>query len=237
MVYGNPADLNLALTKHFEDVRPTDPCTRQMFRRPLTKMEKQCAELEGKMTDWSPGDLASTFDKPLSWLEELRTRNDYTQLVEEARALSTEKKEALTIPAEDYSQEEVEGLFNKEIGPSLQVIRDIRDDEKGKPSDRLKAANLILDMAPKTPKKKEDHQAPQVVINIPYQQVETIKQAALDVGDPGLIDLLEGAGFEESQPSLELPPLPTGKLLSKSHPPLLAKQPRKRAKNVRKRKK
>lgn len=187
MSHGNPADIGIEITKTVERLHPRTP-----FIRPLSKQERDCAELEGRHPEWSFDELADMFGQPLSWLTALHERRDYRELVASHRI---EEQENSSIPARKLSKSEVEDLFNQQIELSVRTLASIRDDLKETANNRIKASALILEHAPDVPAKRTEAQAPNVVINIPYQQVETIKTAALDMGDSDLIDLLEGDGY------------------------------------------
>jgi hypothetical protein len=186
----NPADLNLNLTALTETVKPTSPKADSFFVRPLSDDEKSCAELQVKMPDWSNDDLATAFGKPLSWLNELQGRPDYQRLVKNVKR-RLRRKAKKVVKTENLSEDEIVSLFNAEISNSLDFLVFVRDDEGAKHSDRLKAASMILDMAPKAPQRKADNrQVPNIVVNIPYQQVQTISEAAVEIGESDLIELL-----------------------------------------------
>lgn len=185
----NPADLNLDLTAISELIKPKSPDIKSLFVRPLSQDEKACADLEVKMANWSDDDLATAMHRPLSWLDNLRSNPEYQKLVSDLKS----KQDAEFTHLQQMNDDEIASMFNSEIGASLRLLTEIRDNPGAKDSDRLKATSMILDLAPKTPVKRsiQQAQAPNIVINIPYQQVETLKQAALDINEPDLIELLK----------------------------------------------
>lgn len=200
MSYGDPADLNMAMTEVVERMKPRAGS----FQRPLSAKERDCAVTEAKNPMLSFDDLASMFNEPLSWVMELHERQDYREMLATSRIEEQKKVSALS---RVLTVEEIEELFNREIERSIIALTEIRDNRGETSNNRIKASALILEYAPKAPTKKSEQQSPNIVIQVPWQQVETIRAAAEDMEDPDLIELLEGEGYTTEPPSPpDIPP-------------------------------
>lgn len=185
------------------------------FQRPLAQHEVDCAVYEGTNYEMSLDEISAKMDIPYSHLQYLHERADYREIVENAR-IEEQKKvaeaEASFIPPVPLPEprimtpEQAEALFNSEVERSLLTLVEIRDDREASPTVRLKASTVILEMAPGAPAKKAEQQAPRITIQIPYQQVETIRKAAIEMDQPDLIDLIEGEGYSSSPGAMPTPP-------------------------------
>lgn len=192
MSQSNPADINLNLTAVTEQLIPRKPS----FIRGLTREELTAARLEGRNPTWKDEDILAYMNKPLSWLLEIREHPDYQDEVSKLRE-SGRKKRLNT--GDSVSPGDIEDLFDAEIENSLEVIIGIRDNPGETASNRMKAAQMILERAPKVPSNKREEQAPKIILNIPYQQVETLKKVSDEMGRSDLIELLEGEDYTHKE--------------------------------------
>ncbi len=179
MSQDTPIDINTNLTEATGAMKPTDLIIKKAFSRPLSADERSCVEYWAKHPKLTPGALAGLFNQPVSWVDGLKERSDYKEVYGRA-CLAVKRDESKPIPE----------LFNDEIRDSLRVLTEIRDNTGESATNRLKAVQMVFDHAPQAPARKSDSDKGNLIINIPYQQIETLKTAADEIGSD-LFGLLE----------------------------------------------
>ena len=157
-----------------------------VFRKPLGELDIRAAEWIGSNPAATFSEIAIRYNKPINWIAELYERDDFLKLIENRRRIEQQALQAVA----EMDVADIGDRFNGEILNNLQTLISIRDDTGETAGNRLKAAQMIMDYAPNAKRQTEkDVQMPNIVINIPYQQVQTIKQTAQEIGVD--FDLLE----------------------------------------------
>lgn len=158
--------------------------------KPLTTFEKLCAVTDISRFFKIDSDFCDFVEKSPLFLMRLRKHPEYTSLYKRFREEDEAKKETEIKDPGDF--------LNSQIVESLKTLIEIRDDPAIKAGDRLKATREILNRASEAPQETErgGNANPQVILQIPYSQVETIKKLAHEEGQDDIIELLEGEGYK-----------------------------------------
>lgn len=160
-----------------------------VFRKPLSEVEIRAAEWIGLNPGATLDEIAIRYKRPIEWIADLYERDDFVKLIENRKRIENDVHQMVA----EMSPATIGDRFNGEILNNLRTLIAIRDDSGETAGNRLKAAQMIMDYAPNAKRQVDkDIQMPNIVINIPYQQVQTIKQTAREIGME--FDLLEECG-------------------------------------------
>jgi len=94
--------------------------------------------------------------------------------------------------------ENPEDLLDSQINDSIGALMQVRDDPFERGSSRVKAAEGILNRAPKAPKVRKEVEQQRTIITLPVSTLQNMQQALLEEGseqDLETIELLEGTGY------------------------------------------
>jgi hypothetical protein len=150
--------------------------------------EQLCAVLEGSKRFKTLKSLAKHVGRSSAWLTGVRAKPEYQETVRRTVAVIAKRVVDGAV--------DVEELFNNEIRPSVETLVEVRDNPFEKAGDRVKAANSLIDHAPKAPAKKVESRN-ETILRIPVQQMQTMRQALIEEGQNDLVELLEGRDFKE----------------------------------------
>jgi hypothetical protein len=160
-----------------------------VFKKPLSEVEIRAAEWIGLNPGATLDEIAIRYKRPIEWIADLYEREDFVQLIEHRQRIEQQAAQAVA----EMGVADIGERFNGEILNNLHTLIAIRDDSGETAGNRLKATQMIMDYAPNAKRQTEkDIQMPNIVINIPYQQVQTIKDTAREIGME--FDLLEECG-------------------------------------------
>jgi len=124
----------------------------------------------------------------------LRAKTEYRDFV--LRCIRV-KVESEVVKAGD----DIEGLLNNEIGRDVAALMEVRDNPFEKGANRIRAAESLMDRAPKAPKAKREVEEKRTIIQIPIGELQTMKQALIEEGtgeDREVLELMEGVDFTSS---------------------------------------
>lgn len=135
-----------------------------------------------------PKEIAYKMGKGEKYVYQLRYSNDnYREVVRELHSLIASR---IVGGAED-----INSLFNSQIGPSVRTLMDIRDDLFAKDENRIKASLAFLDRAPDAPKATQNRESKSVTLSFPVTAMKNMRDALKESGmeeELGLLDLIEG---------------------------------------------
>jgi hypothetical protein len=123
--------------------------------------------------------------KPESWYAELKEKPAYRELVRRTVRKIAERNidEAENVPE----------MFNSQIRSNVVTLAEIRDNPFAKEGDRIKAATVLLDKAPKTPRPNETGNVDDFLkLIMPVQQMGAINAALKETGNVRLIEMMKG---------------------------------------------
>lgn len=136
-----------------------------------------------------PKEIAAKFGKGNQYVYQLRqTSPEYKRVVQEFY-----KVVAAKIVAEVG---DIDELFNRQIGPSVATLVEVRDSAFAKDADRLKAATEFLNRASKAPKATQNVESRGISIQIPISAMKDMQMVLGQTGsaeDRALIEMLEGS--------------------------------------------
>jgi hypothetical protein len=134
--------------------------------------------------------------KSESWYAELKEKPAYRELVRRTVRKIAERNidEAENVPE----------MFNSQIRSNVVTLAEIRDNPFAKEGDRIKAATVLLDKAPKTPRPNETGNVDDFLkLIMPVQQMGAINAALKETGNTRLIEMMKkgegGYGVEETK--------------------------------------
>lgn len=98
--------------------------------------------------------------------------------------------------------EDPEDVLNDQVLDNIATMVEIRDNPFEKGQTRMKAAQDLLDRAPKAPKAKREVEERKTIISIPINELQIMQRALIEEGtdeDKEIIDLLKGIDYKEGR--------------------------------------
>jgi hypothetical protein len=162
------------------------------YYKPLDPVAKLIISLKANRVFNSDQDLADFSGLPIRFIENIHLHPEY----DEVYASESERYLQKRMFEGGMSVEE---FVNSEVKSSLLSLVAMRDSARVKDSVKLKAIQELLNRAEEAPRvrKQESEIQERIILQVPYAQIETIKQLADEEGHPELIEMLEKGDSSE----------------------------------------